>query len=263
MDIGHLDELKVLLDEKAEFYNQVRFIEKDPICIPHQYHQKEDIEIAGFWTAVLSWGQRKTIINKCHQLFDMMGHQPFRFIMDHEESDLIPFESFRHRTFNGTDTLYFINTLRRIYQTYGSLEAAFTAGMNSGDETVEEGIAHFHEIFFAESDHPQRTRKHVSTPVRKSACKRINMFLRWMVRKDDCGVDFGIWKDIKTSQLVCPCDVHVERVARQYGLISRKLVDWEAAMELTMHLRKFDPLDPIRYDFALFGMGQENNKLVN
>jgi uncharacterized protein (TIGR02757 family) len=249
--------LKEFLDQKVDQYNQPGFIENDPIVIPHSFSKKEDIEITGFWASVLAWGQRITIINKCRQLFEMMDNAPHDFILNHTENDLKPFEHFKHRTFNATDTLYFIEFLKHFYQAHNSLEEAFTAQLSGEAQTIETGLAGFHELFFELPDAPDRTRKHIATPVRKSACKRLNMFLRWMVRQDDKGVDFGIWKNIKPSQLVCPCDLHVDRVARKIGMIQRKQTDWLTAMELTDHLRELDSIDPVKYDFALFGLGIE------
>lgn len=251
------EELKRFLDAKVEEYNRIDFIENDPIVIPHAYTKKEDIEITAFWASMLAWGQRKTIINKCNALFEMMDNAPHAFITQHEEADLKPFLSFKHRTFNDIDTLYFIDALARIYRELGSLEKAFVLGLSLNDEHVGNGLIAFHEYFFASEDAPQRTRKHISTPQRKSACKRLNMFLRWMVRKDDAGVDFGIWNSISPAQLICPCDVHVERVARNLGLVKRKQTDWQMALELTKALKEFDSLDPVKYDFALFGLGIE------
>jgi uncharacterized protein (TIGR02757 family) len=251
------DELKAFLDAKVDEYNRPGFIKDDPICIPHAFSRKEDIEITGFWAAMLAWGQRITIINKCKELFELMDNAPHQFIMQHKEDDLKPFLNFKHRTFNDIDTLYFIDALQRVYRELGSLEAAFTTGLNENDAHVEGALIHFHEYFFDSEDAPHRTRKHVATPKRKSACKRLNMFLRWMVRQDEAGVDFGIWKGIKPAQLVCPCDLHVDRVARNLGLIRRKQTDWQMALELTQALRKLDPEDPVKYDFALFGLGIE------
>lgn len=253
----HPDELKHFLDLKTAEYNQVGFIPNDPIVIPHQYKEREDIEITGFWAAMLAWGQRKTIINKCNELFELMDHAPYEFITQHKESDLKPFLSFKHRTFNDVDTLYFIDALKRIYLELGSLEEAFLLGLNPNDQHIGSALIAFHDYFFASAHAPQRTRKHVATPKRKSACKRLNMFLRWMVRVDDAGVDFGLWQKIRPAQLVCPCDLHVDRVARNLGLISRKQTDWEMALELTEALRQFDSKDPVKYDFALFGLGIE------
>jgi len=251
------EELKRFLDAKVDEYNQVAFIPHDPIVIPHAYTKKEDIEITGFWAAMLAWGQRKTIINKCLELFELMDNAPHQFITQHKESDLKPFLQFKHRTFNDMDTLYFINALRRIYQELGSLEKAFTLGLNATDEHIGPALIAFHSYFFDSEDAPERTRKHIATPERKSACKRLNMYLRWMVRKDSKGVDFGIWDQIDSSQLVCPCDLHVDRVARNLGLVSRKQTDWQMALELTKSLKVLDPNDPVKYDFALFGLGIE------
>ncbi|MBL6445526.1 TIGR02757 family protein [Fulvivirga sp. 29W222] len=253
----NFNELKAFLDEKAGEYNTPGFITHDPVSIPHLFTQKQDIEIAGFWAAVLAWGQRVTIIKKCKELFMLMDNAPHAFITGHEESDLKRFLSFKHRTFNATDTLYFIAFFKWYYSQYDSLEDAFLKGVTSDSDNMEMGLSNFHHFFFSLPDYPHRTRKHIATPERKSACKRINMFLRWMVRKDDCGVDFGLWSRIDPAQLVCPCDLHVDRVARKLGLIKRKQTDWQAAVELTNRLKEFDPKDPVRYDFALFGLGVE------
>lgn len=250
-----MEDLKAFLDEKVREYNVPGFIKDDPVSIPHLFSKQQDIEIAGFWAAVLAWGQRKTIINKCHELFELMDMAPHDFIMNHAEEDLRKLLHFRHRTFNATDTLYFIEFFRQYYARHDSLETAFAERLNPEDETVEQGLIHFHNLFFELPDAPQRTRKHIATPARNSACKRINMFLRWMVRSAEGGVDFGLWKQIKPAQLVCPCDVHVERVARRFGLITRKQTDWKTALELSANLRALDPLDPVKYDFALFGLG--------
>jgi uncharacterized protein (TIGR02757 family) len=244
--------LKEFLDSKVELYNRPEFIPLDPILIPHRFSKKQDIEIAGFFAATLAWGQRITIINKCSELLAMMGNAPHDFLLNHTPDDLKKFEKFKHRTFNSTDTLYFIESLSTYYRTHDSLEDAF---MDSGSDSIESGLINFHKIFFGLSDFPPRTIKHVSTPLRKSACKRLNMYLRWMVRQDANGVDFGIWKKLKPSQLVCPCDVHVERVARKLKLIKGKGMNWNTAMELTTNLRKLDSSDPVKYDFALFGLG--------
>lgn len=208
-----------------------------------------------FWTAMLAWGQRITIINKSKELIYLMDNSPYDFIVNHQEKDRKAFLDFKHRTFNSTDTLYFLEFLQQYYKINKSLETAFTKGIKSSDSNIENGLINFHEQFFNLPYAPSRTKKHVATPVRKSTCKRLNMFLRWMVRKDDKGVDFGLWKKIKTSQLLCPLDVHVERVARQFNLIKRKQRDWLTVVELTENLKKFDADDPVKYDFALFGMG--------
>ena len=248
-------ELKEFLDEMVETYNQPNFIPFDPICIPHQFSKKQDIEIAGFFAAILAWGQRKTIINKCTELMTMMDNAPYDFVVNHQEQDLKPFLHFKHRTFNDIDVLYFIDFFSRFYSDHSSLEDAFCLGLNDSENIMSVLLTNFHNNFFESPHSPQRTRKHIATPHKNSACKRINMFLRWMVRNDDKGVDFGLWKKIKPYQLVCPCDVHVDRVARRLGLITRKQTDWLTAMELTTKLRMLDPEDPIKYDFALFGLG--------
>jgi uncharacterized protein (TIGR02757 family) len=242
------------LNEKVEKYNRPGFIENDPVSIPHSFRRKQDIEIAGLFAAVLAWGQRVTIINKCRQLMGMMDNDPYKFMLNHSEKDLRPLMDFKHRTFNATDTLYFVEALRWYYQHHTSLEDAFYV---PGAETIELGLNQFQEIFFSLEDAPRRTRKHIPAPIRKSTCKRLAMYLRWMVRQDNCGVDFGVWKRITPAQLVCPCDLHVDRTARQLKLIRRKQTDWETALELTTHLRAFDAADPVKYDFALFGLGIE------
>ncbi|AFD07033.1 TIGR02757 family protein [Solitalea canadensis] len=248
-------DLKPFLDAKAEQYNQPDFIPNDPICIPHLFSKKQDIEIMGFWAAVLAWGQRKTIINKCNELISLMDGAPHQFITQHEEKDLKRFLHFKHRTFNATDTLYFIEFFKHHYAYYESLEQAFIP--HNKEVNVEVALNHFQTYFFSLPDYPHRTRKHVTSPNNKSTCKRLNMFLRWMVRKDDKGVDFGIWNTIQMKDLLCPLDLHVERVARKLGLITRKQVDWLTTLELSQNLRQFDPADPARYDFALFGLGIE------
>ncbi len=247
-------QLKEFLDIKAQRFNTPEFIENDPISIPRAFKKKQDIEIAGLFAAVLAWGQRKTIIRKCGELMTMMDNDPHNFILNHKERDLRNFQDFKHRTFNSTDALYFIEALKSIYRDQKSLEETFFV---ADESTIEKGLIRFHQRFFSLEDHPHRTRKHLPTPERKSTCKRICMYLRWMVRQDDNGVDFGIWKKIKPSQLICPCDLHVDRVARKLKLIRRKQTDWQTALELTENLRKFDPVDPVRYDFALFGLGIE------
>ncbi|SMG28471.1 TIGR02757 family protein [Marivirga sericea] len=249
------EEVKCLLDEKYDLYNQSDFIPNDPVSIPHLFTKKQDIEISGFFAAVLAWGQRKTIINKCKELMIMMGNSPHEFILNHSENDLNDLMHFKHRTFNDIDTLYFIHFFKEFYQKHDSLEEAFLLGKSIDNGFMKESLIAFHHYFFNSELAPPRTRKHIATPERKSACKRINMFLRWMVRKDDRGVDFGIWNQIKSADLICPCDLHVDRVARVLGLIQRKQTDWQTAEELTQGLRKMDPKDPVKYDFALFGLG--------
>ena len=248
------DVLYNLLESKYKTYNTKDFITLDPVCIPHRFSKKEDIEIMGFITAVLAWGQRKTIINKSTELIDRMDGAPHQFITQHQDTDLQQLEGFVHRTFNDTDLLYFVYALKELYTEYTSMEEVFLKGMDKTSLNTEGGLIAFRNYFFS-FDHPHRTRKHLSSPETKSACKRLSMFLRWMVRKDKKGVDFGIWTKIQPAQLVCPCDVHVDRIARQLGLITRKQVDWQAAVELTANLKNLDPKDPVKYDFALFGMG--------
>ena len=248
-------EVQKILNEYADKYNHPDFIATDPISIPHRFTQLQDREIIGFWTAMLAWGQRVTIINKANELVDLMGGEPFAFIRDHQESDRARFANWKHRTFQYTDTLYFLEWLQRFYQENESLETAFSSHLNPEDEDISSALIGFHEQFFSLPFAPQRTRKHVATPARKSRCKRLCMFLRWMVRQDDRGVDFGHWKKIRSSQLCMPLDVHVERVARKLGLLQRKQNDWLAVQELTNRLRGFNPVDPVKYDFALFGLG--------
>jgi len=286
-------ELKDFLDAKVEIYNQPDFITLDPISIPHLFTRQQDIEIMGFWSAMLAWGQRVTIINKCKELIGLMDGAPYDFIMNHQDRDLKRLLDFKHRTFNATDTLYFIEFFKSHYSNFESLEDAFlplapqegfrkeflddtVKGKKLADfksevclsaklstENVENNLNYFRSYFFSLEDFPRRTIKHVSSPLQKSTCKRLNMFLRWMVREDNKGVDFGIWKRIKSNQLICPCDVHVDRVARRLGLISRKQTDWQTALELTENLRQFDFSDPVKYDFALFGLGVEEKRFPN
>ena len=250
-DIGNL---KKFLDSKVKLYNQPSFIEKDPVCIPHSFTKKQDIEISGLFAAVLAWGNRTTIINNCKKLMGWMDNKPHDFILHHKDSDLKSFVHFAHRTFNATDLLYFISFLQFHYHQYSSLEDAFVPANNYKEETVEQALVHFHNYFFS-IEHPARTQKHISTPGRGSACKRINMYLRWMVRKDTNGVDFGIWRKIKPGQLVCPLDVHVARVAERLGLLDNNKSNWNNALYLTEQLRTLNPKDPAVYDYALFGLG--------
>lgn len=253
-----LNKLKKLLNSKVDYYNQPSFIKDDPICIPHLFTKKQDIEIAAFFAAIFAWGNRTTIINKAKELMLLMDMQPHQFCLNHDLGGLKKLNGFRHRTFNADDLYFFIDFFHRHYSKHETLETAFfpRKGM-----TVEEGLNHFSAYCFS-FEHLKRTEKHISSPVKKSTCKRLNMFLRWMVRNDKNGVDFGTWKSVSPAQLICPLDVHVARIARQYGLLHRKQNDWEAAMELTLNLRKLDVKDPVKYDFALFGTGvMENKKL--
>jgi uncharacterized protein (TIGR02757 family) len=261
--------LKAFLDQRVDLYNQPSFIGKDPVSIPHTFIQKQDIEIAGFFAAVFSWGNRTTIIKKSTELIGLMDNAPFDFIVNHREKDLVKLTNFVHRTFNSTDLLYFIQFLHHHYagkikpgkkvitETEFSLESAFSYWMEKGDTDTGKALSGFHRYFFSLEDSPKRTKKHIATPQKNSSCKRLNMFLRWMVRNDKKGVDFGIWKTIKPAQLVCPLDLHVARVARRFGLLTRPQADWTSAIELTENLRRMDAKDPVKYDFALFGLGIE------
>jgi uncharacterized protein (TIGR02757 family) len=244
-------ELKNFLDKKVKEYNQPSFIKDDPVCIPHFFTKQQDIEIAGFFAAMFAWGNRTTIIQKSKELMLLMDMQPHQFCLHAKENDLKKLLAFKHRTFNTTDLLYFVEFFRFHYSKEFSLETAFTMH----GKTVEEMLTGFHHYFFSLEEIPQRTKKHIATPERKSTCKRLNMYLRWMVRNDNNGVDFGIWKNILPCQLICPIDVHVARVARHFKLLTRTQTDWAAALELTKRLRSFDAKDPAKYDFALFALG--------
>jgi len=252
------NDLKKQLNALVKKYNQPNFIENDPISIPHRFSNLQDIEIIGFWVAMLAWGQRITIINKSNDLLELMDNSPYDFIMNHQESDLKRFLNWKHRTFQPTDTLYFLDFFKRYYQENESLETAFSQFLKPKDETVENALIGFNQLFFNHENAPKRTQKHIATPARKSTCKRLNMFLRWMVRQDESGVDFGLWKSIKTNQLLMPLDVHVDRVGRHFGLIERKQTDWKTVLELTENLKQFDANDPVKYDYALFGLGVGN-----
>jgi uncharacterized protein (TIGR02757 family) len=251
--------LKDFLNRKVAEYNSVDFIESDPISIPHQFKRKQDIEIAGFFASIFAWGNRTTIIKKTTLLMQLMDNSPHDFIVSHQEKDLKRFFGYKHRTFNTTDLLYFILFLKFHYISNTTLESAFSNWMHKNDTTVENALSGFHNYFFNLPDAPKRTKKHIATPEKGSTCKRLNMYLRWMVRKDKKGVDFGLWKTIKPSQLICPIDVHVGRVAKKLGLIKRNSIDWQTALELTVQLKKFDRNDPVKYDFALFGLGVVEN----
>lgn len=253
-------DLKTFLDKKVEQYNTPDFIPNDPISIPHMFKKKQDIEIMGFFAAIFAWGQRKTIINKCKELATRMDNSPFDYIMNHNDSDLKKLLGFKHRTFNDTDLLYAIYFLHYHYSSYISLEDAFVP---NGKPTVEEALIHFQKYFFSLPDAPKRTRKHIPSPLQKSACKRLNMYLRWMVRDDNKGVDFGIWKKISPKDLICPLDLHVERTAHMINLLDRDKADWKAAMELTENLKMLDPNDPAKYDYALFGISIEEKCLID
>jgi uncharacterized protein (TIGR02757 family) len=242
------------LEEKHFLYNNLSFIENDPISIPHLFERKEDIEIAAFLTATISWGQRISIIKSASELMLLMDNRPYSFIASASENELKTLDKFVYRTFNNTDTLFFIKSLRNIYKNYGGIEQLFIEGFIKIDENLINGIVNFRKAFF-ELSHKQRVEKHFSNPLNNSSSKRLNMFLRWMIRKDKNKVDFGIWSSFKSSQLLCPLDIHSGRVARDLGLLKRKQNDWKAVIELTDKLKEFDPNDPVKYDFALFGLG--------
>ena len=245
-------EIKEFLEERANRYNQPAFIETDPICIPHRFERKEDIEIAGFLTATIAWGSRATIIKNALKLMELMGNAPFDFVMSHREHQLERFGGFAHRTFNQTDLLYFIKALKYLYQKHGGLEPVFSE--YATPLSTQPAIHEFRKIFLSQAD-PGRTSKHLSDPAKGSAAKRVNMFLRWMVRDDRRGVDFGLWKHIKPGQLSCPLDIHSGNAARKLELLTREQNDARALEELDKNLRLMDPLDPVKFDFALFGLG--------
>ncbi|QOD61653.1 TIGR02757 family protein [Polaribacter haliotis] len=245
-------ELKEFLDEKVILYNNPKFIESDPIQIPHRFSLKEDIEIAGFLTAIISWGNRTMIIRNASKMMELLDNSPHDFIINHQKKDLENLNDFVHRTFNYIDFKQFIISLKHIYSNYGGLEEVLSIKDNS--KTYQTAIHNFKQLFF-EVEHQQRTQKHISDPLKNSAAKRINMFLRWMVRNDKAGVDFGIWKTHNSASLSCPLDVHSGNVARKLKLLPRKQNDWKAVAELDKNLRKLDAKDPVKYDFALFGLG--------
>jgi len=248
-----LKEIKELLDEKYLQYNNPEFIETDPICIPHQFSLKENIEISAFLTATIAWGNRKSIIKNAGNLMSLLDNDPYGFIMNANDKDFQVLNPFCHRTFCGIDAEYFIRSLSNIYREHGGLETIFSEEYKlKGD--IKSSMIRLREVFF-ELKHPVRTEKHVSNVAKGSSAKRLNMFLRWMIRKDDHKVDFGLWRHIPPSVLHIPLDVHSGNVARNLGLLKRKQNDWKSVTELTAILRSFDPIDPVKYDFALFGMG--------
>lgn len=245
-------ELKSFLDEKYKEYNNFKFIETDPIQVPHSFSLKKDIEISAFLTSTISWGNRKVIINNAKKMMLLLDESPYDFILNHTDKDLNLFDKFVHRTFNSTDLIYFIKALKYIYKEHGGLESVFSN--NCLNNSTQNSIHIFKNIFFKLS-HDNRTTKHVADPYKGSSAKRINMFLRWMVRKDNNGVDFGIWNKISPSVLSCPLDVHSGNVARKLGILNRKQNDHKAVLELDNKLRFLDSEDPVKYDFALFGLG--------
>lgn len=246
-------DIKELLEEKYLLYNNRSFIETDPIQIPHQFTKKEDIEIAGFLAATIAWGQRKSIITNSRKLMQWMDDSPHDFILNHTTKELEPFRKFVHRTYNGTDCVFFIRSLKNLYKHHGGLEGAFSKGLKR-NENVKHSIVGFRKLFL-KTKHEKRSEKHISNPDAKSSAKRLCMYLRWMVRKDKHGVDFGIWNGISPSKLCLPLDVHTGNVSRKLGLLTRKQDDWLAVEEITGVLKQFDPDDPVKYDFALFGLG--------
>ncbi|MGW9686156.1 TIGR02757 family protein [Flagellimonas sp. 2504JD1-5] len=245
-------ELKEFLDAKVVQYNHPRFLEDDPIQVPHRFSRKEDIEISGFLTATIAWGNRKSIIKNSNHLMELLDNSPYDFVLNHSENDLEKLTNFVHRTFNGIDLQYFVQALKNVYKNHDGLESVFARHQDK--DSLQNSISKFKTTFF-ELQHQPRTQKHVSDPLKGSAAKRINMFLRWMVRDNSTGVDFGIWKSLKPSQLSCPLDVHSGNVARKLKLLKRKQNDARALAELDKNLRKLDPTDPVKYDFALFGLG--------
>lgn len=251
-----LEVLKGFLDEKVNKYNNPSFIESDPISIPHQFSSKEDIEISGFLTATVAWGNRKMIIKNANRMVNLMGNSPFDFVMEHDSDQLERLDGFVHRTFNSDDFKYFITALKEIYVNYGGLEKVFAKHITNG--SIQPAISSFKKTFFS-LEHLSRTEKHIGDPLKGSAAKKINMYLRWMIRNDKSGVDFGIWKTIPTSILSCPLDVHSGNVARKLGLLTREQNDAKALNELDSNLRILDPKDPVKYDFALFGLGVFEN----
>ena len=250
-------ELKKILDQKVRQYNKLDFIEKDPICIPHKFKKQQDIEIAAFFAAIFAWGNRTTIINKSNELLERMDHAPYDFCIHHQPKDLKKLLGFVHRTFNDTDALYCVEFFKNHYTKNETLETAFFENQITGKkiDNVESALIHFQSYFMSLEDAPKRTQKHIASPATGSTCKRLNMFLRWMVRKDKQGVDFGLWNSIRPASLIIPIDVHVARVSRALGILKRPQTDWLAAMELTEYCRTLDPKDPVKYDFALFSLG--------
>ena len=245
--------MKEFLEEKYHQYNQETFIESDPIQIPRMFEDPKDIEIAGFLASTIAWGQRRTIISNMNRLLGMMNHTPYEFLMESEEGDLEMFRDFKHRTFNGEDCIFFLRSLKNIYQNHGGLGTLFEQSYRRHGG-LKQALSDFREVFF-EIPYPPRTQKHVADIRKKSSAKRLNMYLRWMVRRDPRGVDFGLWTGISPGDLYMPLDVHSGKVARKLGLLKRKQNDWPAVEELTAYMREFDPHDPVKYDFALFGLG--------
>ena len=247
------DEIKLFLEEKYLQYNNPSFIVCDPIAIPHSFSELHDREISGFLTASIAWGRRDLILRSSRLMVELMDNAPYEFIMTASENELLRLTRFVHRTFNGSDFIYFIKGLRHIYSNYNSMEEVLFQGMKAGG-SLKEGLSHLRSVFFS-LPHPSRNEKHFADIKSGAAGKRLNMFLRWMVRKDNNGVDFGLWKKIDPAMLYIPLDLHSGNTARRLGLLKRKMNDWKAVEELTEVLREFDPADPVKYDFALFGLG--------
>ena len=254
-----MKELKDFLDEKVVQYNNLKFIELDPIQIPHSYARKEDIEISGFLSAIISWGNRTSIVKNAKRMLAYMGDSPYDFILNHNEQHLKQMDGFVHRTFNSVDLLTFIEGLKHLYKHKNGLEGIFVKYQTN--ESLQPAIHELKKEFF-NIPHLERTRKHLPDPMTGSAAKKINMYLRWMIRKDNAGVDFGIWKNIPQSILSCPLDVHSGNVARKLGLLCRKQNDAKAVQELDGILRQFDRIDPVKYDFALFGLGVSKDFII-
>ena len=254
--------IRDFLNAQVMRFNTPAFIPPDPISIPHLFSKPQDIEISAFWTAMLSWGQRKTILDKAKLLLSLMDFAPHDFIVHHQENDRKRFLSFTHRTFQPIDTLHFLDFFQKYYRDHTTLEHAFSRFMSVDAPHVEAALIGFNTLFFSDKNSPNRTRKHVPTPAKGSTCKRLNMFLRWMVRQDQNGVDFGLWKNITPAQLLIPLDVHVERTARQIGLLTDSKVSWKTVLELTQLLKTFDQTDPVKYDYALFGLGVLDSKEI-
>ena len=252
----NIPDLKDFLDEKSYQYESLEFIKDDPILVPHSFTKKEDIEISGFITSIISWGNRKSIINSAKKIIEFMDNSPFDFILNHTDKDLHKEKESIHRTFNSTDLNYFIVSLKRIYKDNNGLEDILSN--NSNENNLQKRISTFKEIFFS-LGHPIRTRKHLPSPIDGSSAKRFNMFLRWMVRSNEKGVDFGLWNKIDKSELSLPLDVHTGRIARLLGLLKRNTNDSKAVEEINLKLREMDPKDPVKYDFALFGLGVYEN----
>ena len=248
----NLQELKIFLDEKVNQFNQPAFIETDPIQVPKSFSEKENIEISAFLTATIAWGNRQAIIKNAFRLMSLMENQPYDFILHASENEMEQLRKFVHRTFNGHDSIYFIRSLKNLYKNHGGLQSVFVKGFQQ-QNTAKSALEYFYNLFFEQEG--ERTRKHVSNVTKGASGKRLNMFLRWMIRQDATGIDFGLWNEIPMSALMLPLDVHTGNVARKLGILKRKSNDWKAVEEVTKTLRIFDPSDPIKYDFALFGLG--------